>query len=208
MQTTANLNVRTGPGTNYPSVGLLAKGTTVKVVSIKNNWARLNTGKYVSSLYLRNAKSTASRQTYNKGQVLNRLVIVNTYYHYTYLYENGRLIKTYRNASGRAGHSTPTGQFCIINKIVNPYYSKGNIKGGAINNPLGVRWLGIGNSYGLHGTSNPYSIGTNASGGCVRHYNRDIIDLYNRIYVGDKVIISNKATNNSTIASWYGYRVY
>ena len=208
MQTTANLNVRTGPGTNYPSVGLLAKGTTVKVVSIRNNWAKLNTGKYVSSLYLKNAKSTTSRQTYKKGQVLNRLVIVNTYYNKIYLCQYGKLVWSRPIASGKYSTPTPVGQFQIVNKIKNPYYSKGNIKGGSPSNPLGVRWCGIGENYGIHGNSNESSIGKKVSNGCIRLHNYDVIDFYNRVSVGDRVVISNKPNNNSTIANWYGYKVY
>jgi len=52
------VNVRSGPGTGYSVTGALPKGATVCVVSISNGWAKLNTGKYVSSQYI--AKSSPS----------------------------------------------------------------------------------------------------------------------------------------------------
>lgn len=57
-------------------------------------------------------------------------------------------------------------------------------------NPLGARALYLGSSlYRIHGTNEPYTIGTNVSSGCIRMMNEDVIDLYNRVPVGTKVII-------------------
>ena len=50
--TAISLNIRIGPSTNYSSNGLLSQGDSVCVVSISNNWARLDTGNFVSSKYL------------------------------------------------------------------------------------------------------------------------------------------------------------
>ena len=61
---------------------------------------------------------------------------------------------------------------------------------GGIGNPLGARALYLGASlYRIHGTNEPYSIGTNVSSGCIRMMNEDVIDLYNRVGVGTKVIV-------------------
>jgi lipoprotein-anchoring transpeptidase ErfK/SrfK len=61
---------------------------------------------------------------------------------------------------------------------------------GGIENPLGARALYLGHSlYRIHGTNEPYSIGTNVSSGCIRMMNEDVIDLYNRVGVGTKVIV-------------------
>lgn len=207
MKTTANLNVRTGPGTNYPSVGLLAKGTTVKVLSIRNNWARLNTGKYVSSLYLKNAKSTTSRQTYKKGQVLNRLVIVNKSNLTLSYYNNGVLINSFKCAIGKPSTPTPSGKFSVINKVPNrPYYKKG-IPGGAPNNPLGTRFIQLTTSgYAIHGTCYPNSIGKQVSDGCVRLNNQIVNWLYNRVSIGTVVLIDYGTNKN--IANKYGVIIY
>ena len=43
----------------------------------------------------------------------------------------------------------------------------------------------------LHGTTEPYTIGTNVSSGCIRLMNQDIIDLYARVPVGAKVVVIN-----------------
>ena len=57
-------------------------------------------------------------------------------------------------------------------------------------NPLGARALYLGASlYRIHGTNEPYSIGTSVSSGCIRMMNDDVIDLYNRVGVGTKVIV-------------------
>lgn len=65
---------------------------------------------------------------------------------------------------------------------------------GGEDNPLGARALylyrnGSDTFYRLHGTTEPYSIGTMVSSGCIRFLNQDIIDLYSRVPVGAKVIV-------------------
>ena len=61
---------------------------------------------------------------------------------------------------------------------------------GGINNPLGARALYIGSTlYRIHGTNEPWSIGTNVSSGCIRMVNDDVIDLYERVRIGAKVIV-------------------
>ena len=57
-------------------------------------------------------------------------------------------------------------------------------------NPLGARALYLGSSlYRIHGTNEPWSIGTNVSSGCIRMMNDDVVDLYGRVHVGSKVIV-------------------
>jgi lipoprotein-anchoring transpeptidase ErfK/SrfK len=61
---------------------------------------------------------------------------------------------------------------------------------GGIGNPLGARALYLGSSlYRIHGTNEPSTIGRNVSSGCIRMMNEDVIDLYNRVPVGAKVIV-------------------
>ena len=61
---------------------------------------------------------------------------------------------------------------------------------GGPGNPLGARALYLGSSmYRIHGTNEPGTIGQNVSSGCIRLMNRDVIDLYNRVPVGAKVIV-------------------
>lgn len=57
-------------------------------------------------------------------------------------------------------------------------------------NPLGARALYLGSSlYRIHGTNEPSTIGQNVSSGCIRMMNEDVIDLYNRVPVGTRVIV-------------------
>lgn len=66
------------------------------------------------------------------------------------------------------------------------------IAGGAPDNPMGARALTLsGDLYAIHGTTRRMrrSIGTYASYGCIRMFNEDIIDLYQRVRVGTPVIV-------------------
>jgi lipoprotein-anchoring transpeptidase ErfK/SrfK len=61
---------------------------------------------------------------------------------------------------------------------------------GGPNNPLGARALYLGSSlYRIHGTNEPSTIGHNVSSGCIRMMNEDVMDLYDRVSVGTKVIV-------------------
>jgi lipoprotein-anchoring transpeptidase ErfK/SrfK len=65
---------------------------------------------------------------------------------------------------------------------------------GGLKNPLGARalYLYVGDKdtlYRLHGTSEQASIGRAVSSGCIRLFNQDIIDLYDRVPIGTKVIV-------------------
>ena len=61
---------------------------------------------------------------------------------------------------------------------------------GGMENPLGARALYLGSSlYRIHGSNEPDTIGTAVSSGCFRLTNDDVIDLYNRVPVGTKVIV-------------------
>ena len=61
---------------------------------------------------------------------------------------------------------------------------------GGPSNPLGARALYLGSTlYRIHGTNEPYTIGQAVSSGCIRMTNDDVIDLYNRVTVGSKVVV-------------------
>ena len=70
-----------------------------------------------------------------------------------------------------------------------PHFMKGGIE-----NPLGARAMYLFNGKGdtgfrIHGTNEPDTIGQAVSSGCIRLMNADVIDLYNRIRVGAKVVV-------------------
>lgn len=57
-------------------------------------------------------------------------------------------------------------------------------------NPLGARALYLGSTlYRIHGTNAPWTIGSAVSSGCIRMRNEDVVDLYERVPVGAKVIV-------------------
>jgi lipoprotein-anchoring transpeptidase ErfK/SrfK len=61
---------------------------------------------------------------------------------------------------------------------------------GGPDNPLGARALYLGSSlYRIHGSNEPETIGQAVSSGCIRMTNEDVIDLYNRVRVGTKVVV-------------------
>jgi lipoprotein-anchoring transpeptidase ErfK/SrfK len=61
---------------------------------------------------------------------------------------------------------------------------------GGPQNPLGARAMYLGSSlYRIHGSNEPWTIGTNVSSGCIRMRNEDVIDLYGRVGVGAKVVV-------------------
>jgi lipoprotein-anchoring transpeptidase ErfK/SrfK len=66
-----------------------------------------------------------------------------------------------------------------------PHYMPGGPE-----NPLGARALYLGDTlYRIHGSNEPWTIGTQVSSGCIRMRNEDVIDLYGRVPVGTRVIV-------------------
>jgi lipoprotein-anchoring transpeptidase ErfK/SrfK len=81
---------------------------------------------------------------------------------------------------------------------------------GGIGNPLGARALYLyrGNrdtDFRLHGTNEPETIGQKVSSGCIRLFNQDIIDLYNRVPVGAPVVVLQEEREPPQRASAGGY---
>lgn len=105
------------------------------------------------------------------------------------LIEDGRVVKTYRVAVGAPATPSPTGQFTIVDRVLNPtYYKPGVVIESGPFNPLGTRWIGLSvKGFGIHGTNKPRSIGHNASHGCIRLRNEDAEDLFERVRPGDVV---------------------
>ena len=65
------------------------------------------------------------------------------------------------------------------------------IPGGSPRNPMGVAALTLeGGEYAIHGTNQPGSIGGFVSYGCIRMYNQDVVDLFERVGIGTPVIVT------------------
>ena len=117
------------------------------------------------------------------------------------LYKKLKKVVSYPIAVGMAGLETPAGRYTIQNKQVNPAWSVPNspwagslagtvIPGGAPNNPLIARWLGVADGVGVHGTAARGSMGTNASHGCIRMLPEDVIKLYDQVPLGTPIFIN------------------
>lgn len=143
----------------------------------------------------------------------NQLIIINKKTNKLVFYQDGELVKTYTVATGKKASYTPEGRFPIVNKIKNRPYYKQKIPGGAPNNPLGARWLGLdakgtfGTTYAIHGNANPNSIGTYASAGCVRMFNKDVIELFDMVKLHTEVVITSSNKTFDAIARENGYYV-
>ena len=109
------------------------------------------------------------------------------------LYSEGEAVKKYSVATGKK-NCTPVGEFKIMDKLVHPTWFKTGaiLPPGSPENALGTRWMGFDKpAYGIHGTIEPKSIGTQASEGCVRMLNEEVEELYSIVPVGTKVIIQD-----------------
>ena len=74
---------------------------------------------------------------------------------------------------------------------------------GGPGNPLGARAMYLsGSFYRIHGTNAPSTIGSRASSGCIRMVNDDVIDLYERVKVGTKVVVLPAAERHAS--GWFG----
>lgn len=105
------------------------------------------------------------------------------------LLDNGdELYRLYRVGIGKH-NKTPVGTFVISNKVVHPAWTPPgkNYPYGDPENPLGTHWLGLDpvgdtdpslRGYGIHGTWEPETIGTDASRGCIRMLNEDVKELF------------------------------
>jgi L,D-transpeptidase ErfK/SrfK len=110
--------------------------------------------------------------------------------------ESDKVVRIFPTAVGKASTPSPAGSFTIVQRIPDPtWYTKGKIVPPGKANPLGTRWLGLSaKGYGIHGTNNPASIGTNASHGCIRMRNRDVEQLFEMVDVGDAVELLDERT--------------
>jgi lipoprotein-anchoring transpeptidase ErfK/SrfK len=64
------------------------------------------------------------------------------------------------------------------------------VPSGSPHNPMGAAAMTLhGGEYAIHGTNQPSSIGGFVSYGCIRMYNADVLDLYNRVGLGTHVVV-------------------
>ncbi|QRO14461.1 murein L,D-transpeptidase [Moraxella osloensis] len=114
-----------------------------------------------------------------------------------YAYNGDKLIATYPTTVGSSDTPSPTGTFSIVNRVKNPWYraTSGEGKDKKVfmlppgpNGPVGVVWMGLSKpSYGIHGSPVPEGISRQASHGCVRLTNWDVLEVYANVDTGTKV---------------------
>ncbi len=104
-----------------------------------------------------------------------------------------QVVKTYVVATG-TNNSTPVGAFSITTKLENPTWYKAGaiVPSGSPENQLGTRWMGITQKgYGIHGTTDPTTLGQQVTAGCVRMKNEEVEELYKLVPPGTQVTIAN-----------------
>ncbi|TWH49377.1 L,D-transpeptidase family protein [Sporomusa sp. KB1] len=135
------------------------------------------------------------------------------------LFADNKVIKEFPIAIGKASTPTPIGTFAIISKDINPAWyppdQPGKVVPSGPDNPLGYRWLGIWNNYGIHGTNAPESIGDAVSNGCIRMQEVDVEELFELVNCGtpvkityDRVKVRTNARGQVLLAVYpdiYGY---
>jgi lipoprotein-anchoring transpeptidase ErfK/SrfK len=127
-------------------------------------------------------------------------IVIDTPNHFLYLVEpEGRAIR-YGIGVGRPGF-TWSGRHSVSAKKEWPDWTPPDemvrrqpylplFVAGGPNNPLRARAMYLGSTlYRIHGSNEPWTIGQNVSSGCIRMRNADVIDLYDRVKVGTKVVV-------------------
>jgi lipoprotein-anchoring transpeptidase ErfK/SrfK len=136
------------------------------------------------------------REPFQPGTIIVRTAERRLYYVIGY----GQAIR-YPVGVGRAGKQW-SGVSYIDGKYIRPAWSPPGVvrldhpglpnvvAGGSPRNPMGVAAMSLaGGEYAIHGTNQPGSIGHFVSYGCIRMYNEDITDLFDRVSVGTQVVV-------------------
>ncbi|MBU1006335.1 MAG: L,D-transpeptidase family protein [Candidatus Omnitrophica bacterium] len=109
----------------------------------------------------------------------------------TVFFDDGELFKVYRVSTGK-DNCTPVGIFKVVNRIKDPvWYTQGAVvPAESPDNILGSRWLGLSvEGYGIHGTTEPDTLGQQVTAGCIRMINSEVEELYMIIPSGTEVTI-------------------
>lgn len=143
-----------------------------------------------------NAKEIVPFAGYSPGTV----VVKTNERHLYYILKDNEAIR-YPVGVGRAGKRW-SGKAFIAGKFLKPGWSPPEeikrdkpslpdvIPSGSPHNPMGAAALTLNvGQYAIHGTNDPGSIGRFVSYGCIRMYNKDILDLYERVSTGTEVVV-------------------
>ena len=136
-----------------------------------------------------------------EGRVAPGTIVIKTAERRLYYVRGDGTALRYRVAVGKPGKQW-FGEARIDGKYVRPAWSPPTevkrdnprlpdvIPGGSPGNPMGARALTLDlDEYAIHGTNEPWSIGEQMSSGCIRMLNEDIVDLYDQVSVGTRVVV-------------------
>ncbi len=108
-------------------------------------------------------------------------------------WRDGKKVTMYPIAVGAPESQTPIGSFSVLDMEENPEWidpkdTKKKVPSGE-ENPLGYRWIRFYQTYGIHGTNKPWSIGEYVSNGCIRLKEENVEELYELTDIGTPVEI-------------------
>ncbi len=117
------------------------------------------------------------------------------------LYLQDTFVRSFRVGLGRQGRETPTGLWCVKDRLISPPWTDPDTGRRYEPNdedyPLGTRWIGLTGlegaaknrtGFAIHGTKKPEEIGTATSRGCIRMYNGDVVLVYNLLVLTDSLV--------------------
>jgi len=155
---------------------------------------------FAAASLLAPASSSAREIVQFNGYSAGTVVVKTSERRLYYVLGDGKAIR-YPVGVGRAGKAW-SGTAMIQGKYLKPGWSPPAeirrdkpslpdvIPGGTGRNPMGAAALTLsGGEYAIHGTNAPGSIGGFVSYGCIRMYNQDIMDLYDRVSFGTSVVV-------------------
>lgn len=154
----------------------------------------LRSGSSASELSVETIEPEVTEDTYE------RVLLVHIGENKLYFYEDGKITHEWTVATGMPDFMTPTGEFQVelmryMPTWVNPHPDEGwgasmpAVIPPGLGNPLGLRAINwSAPNIRFHGTSATYSLGYNASHGCVRMANEDVVELYDMVDVGVPII--------------------
>lgn len=132
-------------------------------------------------------------------QPINKL-IANKKDETLYAYNGEKMVAAYPTTVGSSSTPSPHGGYKIVNKVLMPWYkATKELDDGkkqifmlppGPNNPVGVVWMGLSKpTYGIHGSPMPERISRQASHGCVRLTNWDVLEVYANVEKGSPVYL-------------------
>jgi lipoprotein-anchoring transpeptidase ErfK/SrfK len=147
------------------------------------------------------AQAASTNVAFTGGDLPSGTIVVRTSERRLYFLLGGGRALRYVVGVGRAGRQW-SGTSTIDGKFIRPNWAPpiairraqpdlpDMIPSGAPGNPMGAAAMTLsGGEYAIHGTNKPMSIGGFVSYGCIRMYNHDITDLFDRVRIGSVVVV-------------------